>query len=118
MFIIHVKRVYDPASDDDGARLLVDRLWPRGESKEKAALTEWVKDAAPSTGLRVWFGHDPVKWEEFRKRYCAELDNRSEVIARLLDYARRGPITLLVGARDTEHNEAVVLADYLREKLK
>lgn len=110
---IRVRRVYDPLMPDDGARVLVDRLWPRGVSKEHAHLTLWLKEVAPSTALRNWFDHDPAKWDEFRTRYLAELDTNSSVVSQIAALAEQGPVTLLYGARDTQHNEAVVLAAYL-----
>lgn len=110
---IRVRRVYDPLMPDDGARVLVDRLWPRGVSKEHAHLTLWLKEVAPSTALRNWFDHDPAKWDEFRTRYLAELYTNSSAVSQIAALAEQGPVTLLYGARDTQHNEAVVLADYL-----
>ncbi|MGH2583888.1 MAG: DUF488 domain-containing protein [Dehalococcoidia bacterium] len=106
-----LKRVYEPAGDDDGERLLVDRLWPRGVSKAEAKLTDWLKDLAPSTELRRWFGHEPSRWAEFHQRYSAELGRpKAQAIVQMLaDKARQGPVTLVYAARDTEHNEAVVL---------
>jgi len=105
-----IKRVYEPAAKADGKRVLVDRVWPRGISKDAAALTDWVKDAAPSTGLRKWFGHRPERFAEFRKRYVAELKGNAAV-----DELRTlgGTVTLLYGAKDKEHNQAVVLRDVL-----
>jgi uncharacterized protein YeaO (DUF488 family) len=111
---IRIKRVYEPAAKSDGARVLVDRVWPRGITKEKAALDLWLKDIAPSTALRKWFGHDPARWDEFRKRYGKELDGNGEAIGRLQDMIAKGPVTLLYGAHDAEHNQAVALADYLK----
>jgi uncharacterized protein YeaO (DUF488 family) len=113
---IAVKRAYDAAARGDGARILVDRLWPRGIKKENLKLHAWVKELAPSTELRKWFGHDPDKWSEFRRRYRAELARAParEAIRALLAGAKRAKtITLLYGARDREHNEAVVLRDVL-----
>ncbi|MCH4023854.1 MAG: DUF488 domain-containing protein [Acetobacter sp.] len=115
---IRVRRVYDPLMPDDGARVLVDRLWPRGVSKEHAHLTLWLKEVAPSTALRNWFDHDPAKWDEFRKRYLAELDANSSAVSQIAALAEQGPVTLLYGARDTQHNEAVVLAAYLNSTSK
>ncbi|OUI92636.1 uroporphyrin-III methyltransferase [Acetobacter indonesiensis] len=109
--------MYDDAQPDDGARVLVDRLWPRGISKDRAALTLWLKDVAPSTALRHWFGHDPARWDEFQKRYRAELDANPDAVQQLLAFARKGKLTLLYGARDTEHNEAVVLLQRLNALL-
>ena len=108
---VRIKRAYEPATDDDGYRVLVDRLWARGVSKEKAHLDAWVKDIAPSTELRRWFGHDPARWDEFEHRYRAELDEpeRHQLVEALAERATQGPVTLIYGARDTAHNEAVVL---------
>lgn len=114
--MIQLKRIYEPAAPGDGVRILVDRLWPRGISKEKASLDLWLKDIAPSTALRQWFGHDPAKWQEFRKRYNKELTEHPEAVATLKEKMRQGKVTLLYGARDTEHNEAVVLKDYLEKQ--
>lgn len=113
---IRIKRAYEPASEDDGARLLVDRVWPRGVSKQKIAVQAWLKDIAPSTELRTWFGHVPERWEEFRKRYSHELDGNPDAVAELRAWLKRGRVTLVYGARDTEQNQAVVLRDYLLER--
>ena len=113
---IQVRRVYAAPSPPDGTRVLVDRLWPRGVSKERAALDLWLKDIAPFTALREWFGHDPARWEGFCQRYRAELDATPACVEQLATLARKGPMTLLFGARNTEQNEAVVLAAYLRER--
>ena len=110
---MRVRRVYEDPLPDDGARVLVDRLWPRGVSKEHAHLTLWLKDIAPSTALRQWFGHDPARWDDFQRRYRAELAQNPDCVRQILDLAQKGPVTLLYAARDTEHNEAVVLASYL-----
>lgn len=110
---IQVRRVYDPPEADDGARVLVDRLWPRGVSKERAHLDLWLKDIAPSTALREWFNHDPAKWSAFEERYQAELSANPVAVAQIMALIKQGPVTLLYGARDTEHNEAVVLAAWL-----
>jgi uncharacterized protein YeaO (DUF488 family) len=112
---IQIRRIYEPPRADDGARILVDRLWPRGVSKEEAKLTLWLKDIAPSTELREWFGHDPSRWHEFSRRYRAELKANEAAVAEIAEFLKSGRVTLLYGARDTEHNEAVVLADYLHE---
>ncbi|PYD82661.1 hypothetical protein CFR80_05555 [Komagataeibacter oboediens] len=114
---IRVRRVYDPPEPDDGSRVLVDRLWPRGVSRDRASLTLWLKDIAPSTGLRQWFGHDPARWAEFQKRYITELQANPQPVKQLLDMVRAGTVTLLYGARDTQHNEAIVLATYLRNRI-
>lgn len=111
-----IKRANEPAGESDGARILIDRLWPRGQSKDKLQLTAWMKDIAPSTELRKWFGHDPAKWEEFRKRYRAELDANPEAVAELQDLLKEhSNATLLFMAHDEKHCNAVVLAEYLRE---
>lgn len=110
---IAVKRVYEPKADKDGRRILVDRLWPRGLSKEKAEVDLWLKEIAPSPELRKWFGHDPAKWSEFRRRYRAELDSNGEAVQSLKQAVGKGPATLLYGARDERHNHALVLRDML-----
>ncbi len=115
---IQVKRVYEAAAPEDGWRVLVDRLWPRGVAREALKADLWLKEIAPSDELRRWFGHDPERWEEFRKRYCRELDAKPELVAQLLDRAAAGPVTLVYSARDEAHNQAVALRDYLRAKLK
>jgi uncharacterized protein YeaO (DUF488 family) len=114
--MIHIKRVYEPASADDGRRFLVERLWPRGLTREAVAADAWVKEVAPTTGLRQWYGHRPERWGEFQQRYHAELDANPGAWAPLLDASRSGPITLLFSARDPLRNSAVVLGDYLRDK--
>ncbi len=111
-----VKRVYAPLSADDGTRVLVDRLWPRGVSKARAALDFWTKDVAPSTELRKWFGHDPVRWDDFCTKYRDELSGNTEVVGTLRALAMKGPVTLLFGAKDEAHNEAVVLRSFLRDR--
>jgi len=110
------KRVYEPASGADGTRILVDRLWPRGLRKEDAAIDYWFKDLAPSTALRQWFDHDVERWTEFRKRYRAELAEQPQALADLRSLARIGPITLLFGAHDETHNNAVVLRELLGKR--
>ena len=110
---IHIKRVYEKPSKEDGTRILVDRLWPRGLTKEKAAIDLWLKKIAPSTELRKWFDHDPDKWKEFQKRYRAELKKNKEEALLLKEQAKRGTVTLLYGAKDEEHNEALVLKELL-----
>jgi uncharacterized protein YeaO (DUF488 family) len=113
---LRVKRVYDPPTDDDGVRVLVDRVWPRGLSKEKAQIDHWLKDVAPSTALRQWFGHDPARWTEFRRRYRAELEQNLAPLEALRSLIRGKPATLVYGARDEQHNQAVVLAEILGER--
>ncbi len=114
---IAIKRAYADAASSDGQRVLVDRLWPRGISKEKAAIDEWCRDIAPSNELRKWFGHDPAKWSEFRERFRAELDANADAWKPLLERARKGKLTLLYSARDEQHNNAVVIREYLTEHL-
>jgi uncharacterized protein YeaO (DUF488 family) len=111
--VVKIKRIYDPPSEDDGVRILVDRLWPRGISKEAAAIDEWERDIAPSDELRKWFSHDPAKWQEFRKRYVSELRKNPEVVSKLRTLAKKGPLTLLFAAKDVAHNNAVVLRELI-----
>lgn len=110
---IRTKRVYEPASPQDGFRVLVDRVWPRGMSTERLNADLWLKEVAPSAALRKWFGHDPSKWAEFKRRYFAELDGKAELLKRLLHHAAKGRLTLLFSARDAERNQAVALREYL-----
>jgi uncharacterized protein YeaO (DUF488 family) len=113
---VQVRRVYEPAAKSDGVRILVDRLWPRGISKDKARIDEWMKDIAPSTALRMWFGHREDRWEEFQKRYRAELGSSGgkQLLVRLKGMSRKGTVTLVFGAKDEEHNNAIVLAMILK----
>jgi uncharacterized protein YeaO (DUF488 family) len=111
---IKIKRVYDAPSKDDGARILVDHLWPRGKSKKGLKIKEWMKDIAPSLELIKWFSHDPEKWLEFKKRYQKELKSKKDLIKSLKEIAEKQQLTLLYAAKDTEHNNAVVLQDLLR----
>lgn len=113
---IKIKRVYEQPEDSDGYRILVDRLWPRGMTKEKAHVDLWLKEIAPSTELRKWFGHDPEKWKRFQRRYETELLHNGSLIEMLTQKARVGTITLLYGARDEKHNEARVLRQVLEHK--
>lgn len=113
---ITIKRVYEEPSKEDGERILIDRLWPRGLTKEKAKIGLWLKEIAPSTELRKWFGHDPSKWNEFKKRYIAEIKENKDVLAQLEGQLKDGKITLVYGAKDEEHNDAVVLKEYLEKK--
>jgi len=108
-----LKRAYEPPSPHDGTRVLVDRLWPRGVKKGNARISQWMKEIAPSNELRKWFGHDPAKWEEFRRRYKAELTTKRELVGQLRQLAREGPITLVYSAHDEAHNQAVVLRESL-----
>jgi len=112
---LSIKRVYAEPSQEDGERILVDRLWPRGLTKEKADVDLWLKEIAPSNELRKWYAHDSAKWPEFKRRYLEELKSLSEPLARLRQEAGRGKVTLLYGARDEEHNEAVVLLGLLQK---
>lgn len=111
---IRLKRAYEPPSAEDGQRVLVDRLWPRGLGKSEAAIDRWLKEVAPSSELRRWFGHNPRKWDEFRRKYEAELRGRGDLLRELRQAAREGPLTLVYSARDQEHNQAVVLRDVLK----
>jgi uncharacterized protein YeaO (DUF488 family) len=111
--MIQLKRVYEKPSRKDGVRILVDRLWPRGLSKERAAVKLWLKDAAPSTELRKWFGHDPTKWKQFQSRYRNELRSKKEALNLLKQKCEKHTVTLLYGARDEKHNEALVLKNIL-----
>jgi uncharacterized protein YeaO (DUF488 family) len=111
---VRLKRSYEPAADSDGYRVLIDRIWPRGVSREDAHLDEWARDLAPSTELRRWFAHDPARFEEFRRRYTEELGSQEGKLRELRRRARDGTLTLVYAARDTEHNDAVVLAQILR----
>ncbi len=116
--MIKVKRVYEPPEPADGSRFLVDRIWPRGLKKAELQLDGWLKELAPTGELRRWFGHDPARWQEFQRRYTAELCSRPDAVRMLLDAARRGTISLLYGARHTEHNNAVALKAYLDPQLE
>lgn len=113
---VQLKRAYEPASKEDGYRVLVDRLWMRGVSKAAAKIDLWLKDIAPSTSLRKWFDHDPEKWNEFRKRYAQELDNRPEIVKQLTDLVEKQHVTLVYSAKNTEFNQAVALKEYLEMK--
>ena len=114
---VKVKRVYDAPERDDGYRVLVDRLWPRGLTKDKAKVDLWLKGVAPSEELREWFGHDPERYEEFRRHYFEELEGEPEQVAALLACVKRQPVTLLYGARDAKLNNAVALLQYIEDKL-
>ncbi len=114
--MIKIKRVYESYDVKDGKRILIDRLWPRGLSKEKAKVDVWLKDIAPSTELRKWFGHDIDRWDEFKEKYIQELDSNNIVVDRLREYMKEGSITLVYGAKDEIHNDAVVLRGYMDEK--
>lgn len=116
--MIMLKRAYDPISRSDGTRLLVERLWPRGVAKAKLKIEAWLKDVAPSTELRKWFGHDPDKWNEFRRRYRRELDSHPEAWRSIVAAARRGPVTLVYSSHDERHNNAIALQEYLEAKTR
>jgi uncharacterized protein YeaO (DUF488 family) len=114
---IQIRRAYDPPQRSDGYRVLVDRVWPRGRSKKDLKLDEWRKEIAPSTRLRQWFGHDPARWRKFQQRYFSELEKKQDSIPDLVKRARQGRITLVYGARDPDHNQAVALRAYLRARV-
>jgi len=114
--VINVKRAYEAPSAADGVRFLVDRVWPRGITKARLRIDGWLKDVAPTAPLRKWFGHDPEKWDKFRRRYRRELDAHPEAWQPIVAAARRGPVTLVYGARDAEHNNAVALREYLQSR--
>jgi len=110
---VRLKRAYEPTEATDGTRILVDRLWPRGVSKKDAALDQWMKEVAPSTGLRKWFGHDPHRWTEFCRRYSNELHKNAELLGQLRSLARKSTVTLVYSAHDEVHNDAIVLRDVI-----
>lgn len=114
---VRLERAYERADRDDGRRILVDRLWPRGVSKDDAAIDEWLKELAPSTQLRKWFAHDPARWTEFRRRYAKEIREHSDLVTHLRKLAREGPVTLVYAAHDEVHNDAIVLRDALLGKV-
>jgi uncharacterized protein YeaO (DUF488 family) len=115
---IRLKRIYEPVGEQDGYRVLVDRLWPRGVSKDDAAIDLWLKEVAPSRSLRQWFNHDPKKWNEFKTRYFAELDDNRQRLKPLLEVANVSNITLVYASRDEEHNQAIALREYLETLMK
>ncbi len=114
--MVKLKRAYEPPAPDDGARFLVERLWPRGVSKERAALDGWLKHVAPSQELRKWYAHDPERWGEFRQRYLTELRSNREALEPLLEAARRGTVTLVFAASDQDHSSARILQEYLQRR--
>ena len=116
--MLNIKRVYERAEASDGVRFLVERLWPRGIKKETLKMKAWLKDVSPSPGLRKWFAHDPAKWQEFQKRYRAELKANPDAWKPILEAAKDGSVTLLYSARDPEHNSALLLKSFLEEQLK
>jgi uncharacterized protein YeaO (DUF488 family) len=113
--MLRIKRIYDSASSEDGKRILIDRLWPRGMKKEEATIDEWLKDIAPSDELRKWFSHDPSKYREFKKRYIKELEKKSDLLQRIKNEAKKETVTLLFSAKDAEHNNATVLKEVLSQ---
>ncbi|MHB8107687.1 MAG: DUF488 domain-containing protein [Candidatus Cryosericum sp.] len=115
--MIRAKRVYEPHDPADGTRILVERLWPRGFTRERLHADSWLRDIAPTAELRTWYAHDIAKWPEFVKRYTAQLDTQPDLVASLLEMARHGPLTLLFAAKDPDHSSAIVLLNYLRERL-
>jgi uncharacterized protein YeaO (DUF488 family) len=118
--MIMIKRVYDPVSEEDGERILVDRLWPRGVTKEAARVSSWMKEIGPTTELRKWFGHDPSRWDEFQRRYTRELQTRDHraLLEDLAARSRRGVVTLVFGAKDQEHTHAIVLKNIITDIVK
>ncbi len=110
------KRIYEPAEKEDGCRIFIDRLWPRGVSKENARIDLWLRDIAPSDELRKWFGHDPEKWEEFKKKYAKELQGKQSLIEEIRNMEKKGAVTLIYSAKDTEHNNAVALKAIMEKK--
>ena len=116
--MLKTKRVYEPAEASDGIRFLVDRLWPRGIKKEALKMKTWLKDVAPSPDLRKWFAHDPARWQEFQRRYTAELKSNADAWSPILEAAKQGDVTLLYSARDTEHNSALLLKEFLEKQME
>jgi uncharacterized protein YeaO (DUF488 family) len=116
--MIHLKRVYEEPSPKDGCRVLVERLWPRGLTKERASVDLWLKDVAPSPELRKWFGHDPARWKRFQDRYWAELKGKKDPLKQLKQLAKKGPVTMVFAARDEEHNAALALKQFLERRSK
>ena len=116
--MIKIKRIYDAPTPDDGIRILVDRLWPRGVSKEKAKVDLWLKEIAPSNELRKWYGHDPKKWAEFRKRYFSDLDTKRELVNQIVQKKKEGDVTLLYSSKEEKLNNAVALKEYISKKKK
>ena len=112
-FSIRVKRIYESPNPDDGFRLLIDRLWPRGIKKEQAKIGLWLKEIAPSDSLRKWFNHEPEKWEEFKRRYSKELDRKQDLVDQLSQHVKKGKVTFLFGAKDESYNNAIALREYL-----
>ena len=115
---ISFKRVYEKPGLKDGKRILVERLWPRGLKKDEAKIDEWLREVAPSTELRKWFGHDPAKWDEFKERYWKELDKKNDIISKLAKERRENKVTFVFAAKDQQHNNAVALKEYIENQLK
>lgn len=115
--MINIKRIYEQPSQEDGIRILVDRLWPRGISKEKAAIDLWLKEIAPSTDLRKWFAHEPEKWNAFQQQYDLELQANTAAVSKIKEYLEKGHVTLLYAAKDELHNEAIVIKEFLIKEL-
>ncbi len=116
--MLKIKRVYDPSSKDDGKRILIDRLWPRGLKKESAKIDEWMKDVAPSTELRKWYGHDPEKWDGFKRRFFSELERQQGPVDDIIEAARKGTVTLLFGSKEERYNNAVALKEYIEARMQ
>ena len=116
--MIKIERVYEPSSHDDGKRILIDRLWPRGLKKEDARIDEWLKEVAPSSELRKWFDHDPDKWAEFKKRFFTELHGKQDMVEGIIRAARKGTVTLLFGSKEERFNNAVALQEYIEYRVK
>jgi uncharacterized protein YeaO (DUF488 family) len=116
--MIKIKRVYDAPSNADGKRILIDRLWPRGVKKDEARIDEWMKDVAPSGDLRKWFGHDPEKWGEFKRRFFRELKDKKNLVDQLAGMARKGRVTILFGSKEERFNNAVALKEYIETRMK
>jgi len=116
--MIKIKRIYEPPTEDDGFRILVDRLWPRGMSKDEAKIDLWLKDIAPSGGLRKWYAHDSKKWVEFKRRYFEELGGKRELVKLILEKRGKGTVTLLYGAKEEKFNNAVALKEYIGTKIR
>ena len=115
--MLKIKRVYDPPSPNDGKRILIDRLWPRGLKKEDAKVDDWIKEVAPSTELRTWYGHDPKKWSEFKRRFFSELQRRQDLVEGIVSASRKGTVTLLFGSREERFNNAVALKEFVEARM-